>query len=351
MTGQEDKPARKRRGGGRPTIADVAARAGVSTITVSRALRDPHKVSETLRDRIDQAVRALDYVPDSHASALASARTNVLGVVVPSLTNNVFSDTLRAIYDGLEGGPLRVQLGNSRYSAAEEERLLRIFLSQRPCALIVAGNDQTPAAREMLENADCPVVQIMEVSPDPVDMMVGFSHFEGGRAAGAHLIAQGYRHIGFLGARMDPRTKRRQAGFAQAMKDAGMYDPALIMTTATSSSVALGAWLLRDLRQKRADLDAVFCNNDDLALGALFECQRSGISVPDEFGISGFNDLEMMAAAFPTLTSVRTDRYGIGLRAVEMIRACLDGHPPARKILDLGFAVQARQSTARSPRD
>jgi LacI family gluconate utilization system Gnt-I transcriptional repressor len=341
---------RKRKGAGRPTIADVADQAGVSSITVSRALRDPKKVSERLRARIDAAVRALHYIPDTHASALASSRSNVVGVLVPSLTNNVFSDTLRAIYDALADGPLQVQLGNSRYCAAEQERLVGIFLSQRPTAMIVSGIDQTPVARKMLEQANCPVVQIMETGPDPIDMMVGFSHFGGGKAAARHLIDQGYRHIGFLGARMDPRTTRRLAGFKSALEEAGLFDPDLVRTTTTSSSVTLGGVLLRELAGHRPDLDAVFCNNDDLALGALFGAQKAGISVPDQLGIAGFNDLEMMEAAYPTLTSIRTDRYGIGRHAVNMINAALEGHSPVKKIVDLGFELQARQSTERDYR-
>ncbi len=341
------KGMRKRKGAGRPTISDVAEMAGVSTITVSRALRDPSKVSDHLRRKINNAVKKLNYVPHSHASALASTRSNIIGVIVPSLTNNVFADTLRAIYDAFDQGAYQVQLGNSRYVAEDEERLVRTFLGQGPSAMIIAGTDQTDATRELLENAPCPVVQIMEVSNDPIDMMVGFSHFEGGRAAGTHLHAMGYKHIGFLGARMDPRSHRRLEGFKEAMQDVGCYDPDLIMTTTTSSSVSLGAELIGQLREKRPDLDAVFCNNDDLALGALFGCLKAGISVPDELGIIGFNDLEMMAASHPSLTSIRTDRYAIGKRAVEMILAALENKAPDQKIIDLGFELQQRESTQR----
>ena len=339
---------RKRKGAGRPTIADVAERAKVSTITVSRALRDPSKVSDHLRRKINNAVQKLNYVPHSHASALASTRSNIVGVIVPSLTNNVFADSLRAIYDDLEQGPFQVQLGNSRYVAADEERLVRTFLGQGPSAMIVAGIDQTDETRALLQNAGCPVVQIMDIGGDPIDMMVGFSHFEGGRAAGRHLVQKGYKRIGFMGARMDPRSHRRLEGFKDAMQAGGRYDPDLIMTTTISSSVSLGAELIGQFRARRPDLDAVFCNNDDMALGALFGCQKAGISVPEELGIIGFNDLEMMAASHPSLTSIRTDRYAIGKRAVEMILATLEGEPPEEKVVDLGFELQQRDSTLRT---
>ncbi len=343
----KDSSMRKRRNGGRPTIADVAARAGVSSITVSRALRDPARVSEELRRQIDEAVRALDYVPDQHARALASARTNIIGVIIPSLTNNVFADVLRGIYDNVAESPFQVQLGNSRYSPIEEERLLGTFLSQRPAALIVAGIDQTERGRALLNAAGCPVVQIMDLSDEPVDMMVGFSHKAGGHLVTSHLVAAGYRRIGFLGARMDPRTQRRLEGYRAALVEADLYDPRRITTTPASSSVSLGRDLLRDLLARMPDTDAIFCNNDDLAVGALFECQRAALAVPADMGIAGFNDLEMMEAAYPPLTSVRTPRYEIGRRAIEMVRASLAGQRPAQTRIDVGFELKVRASTMR----
>lgn len=152
---------RSRRGGGRPTISDVARKAGVGAITVSRALREPERVSEELRRQIQAAIDELGYVPDPNARALASARAEVFGVLVPSLTNNVFAEVVRGIYDSLSDSPFRIQLGNTHYSGLEEERLLQVFGSQRPAALIVAGIDQTPTSRKLLENAGCPVVQVM----------------------------------------------------------------------------------------------------------------------------------------------------------------------------------------------
>ena len=337
---------RPRRGGGRPTLADVARKAGVGAITVSRALREPERVSEDLRRQI-QAADELGYLPDPNARALASARAEVFGVLVPSLTNNVFAEVVRGIYDSLSAGPFRIQLGNTHYSGLEEERLLQVFGPQRPAALIVAGIDQTAASRHLLEKAGCPVVQVMEIGSDPVDMMVGFSHFEGGKAAAEHLIEAGYRRIGFLGARMDPRSQRRLAGYRAAMEAAGLFDPRLVTTTPVPSSVTLGRELFRDALAKAPTLDGVFCNNDDIALGALFECHRASIAVPKTIGIVGFNDLDMMEVAFPSITSVRTHRYEIGRRAVAMALAAIAGERPAERVVDLGFELRRRESTAR----
>lgn len=336
-----------RRSSGRPTIADVAKLAGVAAITVSRALRDPSLVSAELRAEIDTAVVQLGYAPDPNARALASSRADVIGVLVPSLTNIVFADIVRGIYDGLGDGPLQIQMGNTHYSPREEERLVRMFLSQRPSALIVSGIDQTEATRKLLESADCPIVQIMEYGDDPVDMLVGFSHFEGGKAATNHLIQAGCRRIGFIGARMDPRSQRRLAGYRWALEAAQLFDPKLVTTTLTPSRVSLGGQLLADALAKVADLDAVFCNNDDLAMGVLFECQRAGIAVPQRMAICGFNDLDMMRVAYPSLTSVRTPRYEIGLRSVQMVLDRLAGRPLASPTVDLGFELQIRESTMR----
>ena len=326
-------------------LTDVADAVGVSAITVSRVLRKPELVSEAVRLRVTEAVARLGYVPDPAARALASARTDVLGILIPSVTNNVFSSVLRGIYERVEGLAFNIQLGNTRYSVMEEERLLGVFSRQRPAGLIITGIDQSARSKALLGQVDCPIVQIMEIGDDPIDMMVGFSHRDAGRAATRHLVERGHRRIGFLGARMDPRSQRRLEGYGEALKEAGLYDERLVVTTPRASTVTLGCELLGELLSRTPDVDAVFCNNDDLAVGVLFECQRRRISVPDDFGICGFNDLEMTAVAFPPLTSVRTHRQEMGRKAIEMLIARIAGEPIDTPVVDLGYEVMARQST------
>lgn len=316
-------------------------------MTVSRTLRSPEKVSEKTRRRITAVVERLGYIPDPAASALAAGKTNVIGVIVPSVTNNVFADVLRGIYEVAEGSKWQIQLGNSRYSPLEEERLVQTFLSQRPAGLMISGRDQSEATDALLKSADCPIVQVMEIGPFPYDMIIGFSHIEASKAATRHLMDMGYKRPGYIAARLDPRSQRRLEGFRQAAEGAGLYDPARVVTTPKPSNVSLGCELVADLLSKAPDTDAILCNNDDLALGALFECQRRNIAVPNQIGICGFNDLEMMAAATPAITSVRTHRLDMGQRAMDMMINTLEGSAPDLKNIDLGFELMPRQSTAR----
>ncbi len=327
-------------------LTEVAALAGVSPITASRFFRNPAALSPAKRERVESAAKELGYVPNLAARALASQRTEVVGVLIPSLTNNVFSDVLRGIYDASEGSPYSIQLVNTRYSILQEERLLRLFQAQKPAGLIVTGINQTEESRAIMEAMSCPIVQIMEIGTDPVDMMVGFSHNDASFAAVSHLISQGRKRIGFLGARMDPRVQRRLEGYRDAMKGAGLFDPALILTTPTPTATTLGGTLLGDLLSQAPDLDAVFCVNDDLALGVLFECQRRQIAIPEQLAIVGFNDLEFMASAVPSLSSVRTNRYEMGHNSVTMLIEAIEGRRPAQPVVDLGFELMVRESSA-----
>ena len=340
---------RQRTKSGKARLAEVASLAGVSLTTASRFFRTPEALSPGKRERVASAADRLGYEPNLAARALASQRAEVIGVLIPSLTNNVFSDVLRGVYDAADGSPFTIQLVNTHYSVLQEEKLLRLFRAQRPAGLMVTGINQTPDSRAVMESMNCPIVQIMETGPDPVDMMVGFSHSDAAFAAVSHLLDQGRRRIGFLGARMDPRVQRRLEGYRKAMKKAALLEPRLILTTQTPTSVSMGGVLFGDLLARAPDIDAVFCINDDIALGALFECQRRQIGVPDDIAIIGFNDLEFMAAAVPSLSSVRTNRYEMGRDAIAMLIAAIEGRRPAQPVVDLGFELMVRQSSSPRP--
>ena len=337
--------ARKRKNFGRPTISDVAAKVGVSSITVSRALRDPNKVSQKLKTRINQVIEELNYIADPNAQALASARTHIIGVIIPSLSNHVFSEVLKGIYDKVEGTDYRILIGNSRYSEAEEERLVRLFIGQRAEALIITGIDQTETTRKLLEKAHCPVVQIMEYTQHPVDMLVGFDHSLAAKQLVQHIIAQGYRRIGSVNAYMDPRVKRRMQAFRSQLEHNGLYDADIQMSTHERPSVSEGKALALELLTQHPDVDAIFCGNDDLALGSLSAGLELGLKVPEQLGVAGFHDLEFMQAIHPALTSIKTFRYEMGEQAVNMVIRCIEGELLDEKIINIGYELVMRQST------
>ncbi len=347
-----------------PTLASVAQRAGCSPITVSRVLNSPEIVSPELRERVIAAAAELSYHVNVAARTLASIRTNTVGVILPSLTIHIFTDVLRGIYDGVRDTNLRVMLGNSHYDQNEEERLIREFLGQKPAAMIVSGIEQTASSRRMLEAAKCPVIQIMDLDDDPIECIIGFSHFDAGYQITRHLVEQGYRRIGFMAGWVNKRSLGRLNGWRRALEEAGIYDPARVLADMTDdrlidpsapddlrygdpSSALHGRMMLRKLLAVDGGIDAVFCNNDIFAVGALFEAQALRLRVPEDLGIAGFNDTDLVRASHPPLSSLRTPRYEIGLRAAGEAVCRLDQNSRTPAIIDLGIEVAVRTSTMR----
>lgn len=324
----------------------MAKLAEVSAVTVSRALRRPEMVSAALRARIDSAVRELAYVPDVAASRLASARTHAVGVIVSSLTSGVFAEYLNALHDTLLPAGFQVVVLTSRYSGEEEEKAIATLIGQHPEAIIVAGIDQTPHARHLLERSGVPVIQTYELTDDPIDINIGLSQRDAGFAATQYLIGLGHTRIGFIVAHLDSRAKHRMSGYSDAMAAAGLSIAGRVATVDQQSSITTGVTLVGTLLDRGTDLEALFCCDDNLALGALFECQRRGIAVPERMSIIGFNDLEFAACACPSLSSVTTPRYEMGRRAAEMVLSYVEtGERPANPRIDVGFAIRQREST------
>jgi LacI family gluconate utilization system Gnt-I transcriptional repressor len=335
----------KGRGTGRARLEEVAQLARVSTMTASRALSQPGLVSEATRARVDQAVLALGYVPNLAARALASNRSRVIVVLVPSLSNAVFTAVLDGIHDAIGGSQYQLLIGNTRYSDAEEEKLLRTYLQSDPDGILLPGLSHSPEVARMLETLHVPVVSMMDLASAPSMPSVGFSQIDAAMALTKHLLGKGYRRIAYVGAQLDERTLRRADGWRQTMLDAGLFDAGLEIMTPQPSTVALGAELMRRVLAELPDCDAVFFCNDDLAHGALFHCQREGIAVPGRVAVAGFNDLPASHLMVPSLTTVETPRYQIGHQAASLLLDLIAGKTPPARSIDLGFTLREREST------
>ncbi len=334
----------KSRASGRTTLAAVAAHAGVSTMTASRALNQPELVSDLVRARVALAVNVLGYVPNRAARALASRQSNIIVVLVPSLSNVVFNAVLDGIQTVVDTANYQLLIGNTRYSDAEEEKLLGTYLQSNPDGILLSGLTHSPRVEQLLAGSGVPVVSMMDLASDPAQLSVGFSQLDAGYTMTRYLIERGRRRIAFIGAQLDERTLARAAGYRKAMQEAGLADPRLELMVPEASSIALGAELLGRMLAKAPDCDAIFCCNDDLAHGAIYQCQRRGIAVPEQLAICGFNDLPASAWMKPSVTTISTPRYQVGFEAATLLRAVIDGRRPAVTRIDLGFTLMARES-------
>ena len=319
-------------------------RAKVSAMTVSRALKSPNLVSPAVRKRIEAIVRKSGYVPHHGARTLASAKSKLIGVLVPSFSNELFVDLLAGIRASMEPHGYQMMIGETRYSPEKEERLFRAYLEHVPDGFLMTGfeNKTLNAAYSSKVNG-VPIVHMMDLSSR--GLSVGFSQEQAGHAMGRHLIERGYRHLTHLSTHLDQRQLKRRAGFRRAVREAGGRHHYHEVAIAEPSSVDLGARLLVRMLEHAPKTDAIFACNDDLAVGALFECQRRGIKVPTDLAIAGFNDLAICGCTVPTITSVRTPRYEVGFQAAQLLLDVMNQRKPERRRIDLGFQLAARQST------
>lgn len=329
----------------RSRLSDVARLAGVSTMTVVRVLRDPAKVAQKTRARVEAAIRKTDYTPDLMARALASNRSGIVAAVVPLLTNSLIAEIAQGLTEGLNEGGFQLLAGASGFSAKQEETLVRTFLSRRVDAIYLSGTSRTAATRSLLRSAGIPVVEGGNLPTRPIDMVVGFSNVEAASTATRHLIARGCGPIGYIGAypQDNDRARDRRLGFEMAMAAAGIpVDTDLCVET--TLDIPGGGRAMAALLDRRPDVRGVFVSADAMAVGALFECQRRSIAVPEEIAIVGFDDLDIAGQVVPALTTIRVPRYAIGREAARVILERLAGRPVEPKVIDLGFELLVRGS-------
>ncbi len=329
---------------GRPTLNEVARLAAVSPITASRALRGVTTVAPELVEKVRAAAQSLGYVANPAARALASSCSQTVVVLVPSLSNQLFIETLEAIQDVLRPRGLDVVIGNYHYSPEEEEKLLRNHLVNRPRGILLTGFDRTPASHQMLEASGIPCVHMMELDARQGAYSVGFSQEQAGAQAALHLLGRGRKRLAYMAAQLDTRVLQRGAGFRQVLEDAGLFDAELQVTTPLPSSIGLGGELFARLLDEHPDVDGIFFCNDDLARGASLEALRLGVAVPQRVSLVGFNDLPGSAHMVPRLTSIRTPRQEVGQRAAQLLLGLLDGVSQQARV-DLGFELVVRESS------
>lgn len=324
-------------------MSEVAELAGVSRMTVSRALNEPDKVKDELRQRVLRAVRELGYVHNHLARNLSSQRSNVVGLVLPSLENSIFSQTVKGISDYLRPRKMQLMLAEAADNPEDEERVVGSFLSQRVGGLILHSTNHSATTLRMLEATQVPVVETGDLPDRPVDMVASYSNYEAAKAMTHHLVRLGYRSIALASLSNNPRARERQRGFADALTELGLpYNPE--RNIEVSRGVGGGTEAVAYLADRLPDVDALFCAGDVLAIGALLECNRRHWTVPKRLAIASFDDVEIMRYVAPAMTCLKLPRYEIGRRSAEMLVARMQGSEITTKNLNLGFEILQRAS-------
>ena len=309
-----------------PTLKDVAQIAQVSEMTVSRVLRGKGDTTSTTKERVLKAAKQVGYVPNKIAGSLSSQRVNLVGLIVPSLTNMVFDQVVMGVSKGLEDTELQPVFGVDHYDLETEEQVILEMLSWRPSGLIVSGLEHTPNATRAMAAADIPIVEIMDLDGHPTDMNVGISQRAAGEAMGGVFVEKGYKRIGFIGSKMpaDFRAQKRLDGFTAALKGAGM-DLAATQFYSGRSSLKSGRELTATILDAHPDLDGIYYSTDLLAAGGLLHCQDNEISVPSSIGIAGFNGLDLLDGFSQKITTTDAGQYETGMQAAELVKQALAG--------------------------
>ena len=322
MAGPQSKPT------GLPTLEDVAERAGVSTATVSRCLNSPEQVVEKTRARVMDAVRALGYAPNFGARSLASRRTNTIGAIIPTLDNAIFAAALQAFQKTLEDRGFTLLVASSDYDPKTESEQIQSLIARGADGLLLIGHERDPANYAFLDGRGVPYLISWAHDPAEGRLSIGFDNKRAMAQLARAVVEAGHRRIAMISAHRagNDRARARADGVLQAAKKAGIAkdDVAIIETTYSFES---GAKAARDLLSRAVPPTAILCGNDVLAVGALTAAQEMGVSVPRDLSVTGFDDIELAAYAYPKLTTVHVPHRKMGRQAAHMLADMLDGKP------------------------
>jgi LacI family transcriptional regulator, gluconate utilization system Gnt-I transcriptional repressor len=328
-------------------MKDVAAAAGVSTMTVSRALRKDGRIAPDTRKQILGVIERLGYVPDQIAASFSSQRSGFVAVLVPSLNNPHFAETVQAIIETLEVDGTQVLLGQTNYLPEREERIVLDLLRRRPEAIVLTADAHSARTRKLLGDSGIPVVEIWDLPPHPIDHQVGFSNFAAARAMVTFLAGRGYRRIVYVGETHDAGTRgaRRREGYTAGLQEMGLGPPRVHLQSAPPVSMTEGGAAFHAVRQKWPDADAVMCVSDPCAFGFMMQAIQSGLSIPRDLGIVGFGDFEVSRCSAPPLTTVGVDAVQLGLMTAKLLQERDDLRSGPARLVEIPFRVIERGST------
>lgn len=337
------RTAQPRSGGDSVTLEDVARLAGVSTITVSRALNYPEKVAAKTLEKVNRAISQTGYVPNLLAGGLASRRTRLIAAIVPSIANMVYGETIQCFSTPLNQAGYQVLLGESGYPEKSEQKLISAILSRRPDGILLTGVNHSADCRRLLLASKIPLVETWDLTPTPLDVNVGFSHERLASEVADFIAGKGYPRVGIVTAD-DRRALLRAKLMTERLAVHGI-DDVYTAQVSVPSNLHRGRSGLAQLLEEGFRDGIVCCSSDTLAHGVLTEAQARGMRIPQELAIFGFGDQSFAADTYPALSTVRIDRPRMGRIAADTLLARIEGKTLDDHVIDVGFEIIERGTT------
>ncbi|MDM0084703.1 LacI family DNA-binding transcriptional regulator [Variovorax sp. J31P179] len=330
--------------GARPvaTLREVAKLAGVSMMSVSRAINSPHQVSAATLKLVTEAISNLGYVPNLVAGGLRASRSYLVVALVPTTTGPLFGEMIHSLTEALDARGYQVMLGEIGYARSREDELLRAIVGRRPDGIVLTGVMHSAESRRMLLTSGIPIVETWDFTRTPIDMLVGLSHERLGAEVCRFLHTRGRRRLALVSGD-DERAARRKDGFVKAAKGLSLRSP-VVHFGHSPTTHAEGRDGLAKLLVDHPETDAVFCSSDMLALGVLTEARLRGINVPEQLSVVGFGDIDFAETVSPSLTTVRIDGTRIGQTAAQFIADRAEGRIVEQPIVNIGFSIVQRES-------
>lgn len=327
------------------TMKDVAVEAKVSWITVSRALNSPDTVSEKTHIKIREAIEKLGYQPNLAAQSLASRSSRIIAVIVPTIANSLYANTVQGLSEILIPAGYQILLGNNAFSIDEEEKLVLAFLGRRPDGVVLTSPLHTKKLRQVLLASGIPIVETWSLPDKPLDIAVGYSDREAAETLAEYLLGKGYRKFAYI---TRPRAEFHFANvrweafrkFVARFREA-CPDPLLMERPGHIQS---GVDAIHKLLNHDTSFDALVCGSSIFAVGALMELAAQGVPVPERMAVAGIGNVELAPFLTPPLTAISTEPYLIGLKSGEMMLSRLRNEKCDKDIINVGVKLICRSS-------
>jgi LacI family transcriptional regulator len=326
------------------SIYDVAREARVSVFTVSAVVNHKSHVGKKLRERVEIAIRKLNYRPNLLARSLAKQKTHTIGMIVPDISNPFFPMVVRGAEDAAQKRGYNLLLCNSDDTQEKEENALELLLSKRVDGILLtkAICDLSPPLRQLVQEMKVPIVLVMRTFPKISRDAVITDDYRGAYEAVCHLARSGRKRIGLIGGpRKVSNGKARWEGFRDALKDNNLnLDPNLVIDGdyRMESGYRAGNLLLSHRP------DGVYVANFLMTVGLLKAAEEMGLRCPEDFGLVSFDDYPWLGIFHPKLTTVELPKYQLGQEAVELLLDRIAGNDGPGVLKKLQPELRVRES-------